>query len=65
MSGDAALFVDPIDEDDLGDGLERILGDSELRHRLREAGKARAALFSWEETARRTMASYRLASQRN
>ena len=65
VSGDAALFVDPIDEDDLGDGLERILGDSELRHRLREAGKARAALFSWEETARRTMASYRLASQRN
>jgi glycosyltransferase involved in cell wall biosynthesis len=63
VGGDAVLFVDPLDEDAIAEGLERILGDSELRYRLSEAGKTRAAQFRWEETARRTMAAYRLAAQ--
>jgi glycosyltransferase involved in cell wall biosynthesis len=58
--GDAALLVDPYDVDAIADALARLLEDAELRQRLREAGLARARLFSWERTARETVAAYRL-----
>jgi len=59
--GDAALLVNPYDIDAIADALARLLEDAELRQRLREAGLARARLFSWERTARETIAAYRLA----
>jgi len=49
--GDAGVLTD-----DLADGVTRAFAE---RHRLRKAGLARAALFSWEETARKTAAVYR------
>ncbi len=55
--GDAAITVDPTDVDALADGMKRALGDG----RLREAGLARAAKFSWERTAKATLESYRRA----
>ncbi|MCS7222001.1 MAG: glycosyltransferase family 1 protein [Anaerolineae bacterium] len=59
--GDAALLVDPYDVEAIAEALARLLEDAELRQRLREAGLARARLFSWERTARETVAAYRLA----
>ena len=59
--GDAALLVDPYDVEAIAEALARLLEDKELRQRLREAGLARARLFSWERTARETIAAYRLA----
>jgi glycosyltransferase involved in cell wall biosynthesis len=38
--------------------IERLLADAPLRERLRAAGLARAAQFSWERTARETAAAY-------
>jgi glycosyltransferase involved in cell wall biosynthesis len=55
VAGDAALLVDPGDVDAIADGMEKLLRDDELRKELRERGRARAAAFSWEETARRTV----------
>lgn len=59
--GDAALLVEPGDVDALADALRRVLGDGELAGRLAEAGRARAATFTWAHTARETLASYRRA----
>lgn len=54
VAGDAAVLVDPTDVSSIADGLQRLLADDALRERLREAGRARAATFTWQETARRT-----------
>jgi glycosyltransferase involved in cell wall biosynthesis len=62
LAGDAALLVDPADPDAIAAGLESVLGDSELRSRLIEAGRARAAGFPWEATARRTAEVLRSAA---
>jgi len=53
-AGDAALLVDPEDQDEVADGIRRLLADEPLRDRLRAAGLDRAAGFTWDETARRT-----------
>jgi len=41
-----------------------VLRDVPLRERLRSAGKARAATFTWARTARATMDVYRRAAGR-
>jgi alpha-1,3-rhamnosyl/mannosyltransferase len=53
VAGDAAVWAE---EHELADGIRGALAD---RDRLVAAGLARAALFSWEETARRTLGVYR------
>ncbi len=61
IAGDAALLVDPEDEEALARALERALADEALRAQLCARGLARAALFSWDRTARETYAAYELA----
>ena len=56
--GDAALLVDPTDPAALTTALQRVLRDPALHTRLRTAGLQRAAEFSWERTARETLAVY-------
>lgn len=56
VAGDAAILVEPGDPDAIAAGIERALAE---RDRLVTAGLARAAKFSWAETARRTLAVYR------
>lgn len=57
--GDAAVTVDPYDVDALADAMHRVLADPELREDLRARGLARARQFTWERTARETLAVYR------
>jgi glycosyltransferase involved in cell wall biosynthesis len=59
VAGDAALLVDPTDDDALTDALRRVLTDPELRADLARRGPAQAARFSWAATARATLAVYR------
>jgi glycosyltransferase involved in cell wall biosynthesis len=58
VAGDAALLVDPRDVDAIASAMRRILDDSDLAADLRARGLARAAQFSWERTARETLAVY-------
>lgn len=51
VAGDAALSVDPEDTAALAAGMARLLADGGLRDRLRAAGRARLAEFSWERCA--------------
>jgi glycosyltransferase involved in cell wall biosynthesis len=62
VAGDAALTVDPRDETALAEALDRGLNDLELRARLRAAGPARAAAFTWERCAAATLAVYEEAA---
>ena len=55
VAGEAAVWVD---ERDLGEGIRRAVAE---RERLVRAGLERARLFSWRETARRTLEVYRVA----
>jgi glycosyltransferase involved in cell wall biosynthesis len=58
VAGDAALSVDPLSMDRLTQAVTRVLTDPEEAGRLAEAGRRRAAEFSWERTARETLAAY-------
>jgi glycosyltransferase involved in cell wall biosynthesis len=64
VAGDAALLVDPKDEDAIAAGLIRILTEAALRDDLMAKGPARAAMFSWAATARATLDAYREATER-
>jgi glycosyltransferase involved in cell wall biosynthesis len=59
VAGDAALLIDPTDVHAIGDALTRLLADPALADDLRARGRARAAEFSWERTARETLALLR------
>jgi alpha-1,3-rhamnosyl/mannosyltransferase len=59
VAGDAGLLVDANDPAQISGALERVLGDSALAARLREAGRARALSLSWEESARGHRSLYR------
>ena len=56
VAGEHAIYVDPLDVVAIRDGLERGLRDRELRGRLEVGGLERAGTFSWERTARETLA---------
>jgi glycosyltransferase involved in cell wall biosynthesis len=45
--GDAALLVPPADPDSLARALATVLDDAPVAARLRAAGPARAATFTW------------------
>jgi glycosyltransferase involved in cell wall biosynthesis len=59
VCGTAALFFDPLQVDSIADALENILEDSALRERLKEAGLARVAGYSWKSNAARMLDLYR------
>ncbi|HET7571938.1 MAG TPA: glycosyltransferase family 1 protein [Gaiellaceae bacterium] len=59
VAGGAAVLVDPLDPEAIAAGLEEaVAGRDELRGR----GLARAAAFTWDETARGTLDVYREVS---
>ncbi|MFH0815162.1 MAG: glycosyltransferase family 1 protein [Candidatus Falkowbacteria bacterium] len=53
--GNAALLVNPLDIENIADGLSQILFNDEKRKRYIEAGKLRATTFTWESCARETL----------
>jgi glycosyltransferase involved in cell wall biosynthesis len=61
VAGDAALLVDPEDPAAMAQAIERVLSDAKEAERLRAAGREQAARFSWDATARGTLASYERA----
>lgn len=56
--GDAGLLFDPLNVDEITNTMWKILTDAELRQDLRNKGLERVKLFSWEKTARETLALY-------
>jgi glycosyltransferase involved in cell wall biosynthesis len=61
VAGDAALLFDPHDTSSITAAMQRLLADGAEAQRLRVAGRAQAARFTWAATARATAASYERA----
>jgi glycosyltransferase involved in cell wall biosynthesis len=58
VAGGAARIADAEDEQAFARHLQAVLGDAAEAERLRRLGYARAAQFSWQHTATRTLACY-------
>jgi len=58
VAGDAARYFDPLDEAKIASAIRELMESRDLRDQLASAGRERAALFSWERTARETAESY-------
>ncbi len=57
--GEAGMLLDPLDVEAWTEAIIKVVNDEHLRARMRHAGRARAAMFTWERTARATLAVYR------
>ena len=54
-AGQAALFFNPNDPDDMADKIKLLLADNNIRQDLIKRGLDRAGQFSWEKCARETL----------
>ena len=63
VAGDAAELVNPDDTEAIAETLERMLQDRDLLDNLAAAGVARVSAFTWEATARATVASLHRAHE--
>lgn len=59
VAGEAALYFDPLDTEEMAGAIISLLEDEEARRRLAEAGKKRAAEFSWRRAAEETLRVFR------
>jgi glycosyltransferase involved in cell wall biosynthesis len=51
VCGEAALYFDPLDVDDMVATLQRLCGDGALRAALRKAGTQHVAAYTWAASA--------------
>jgi glycosyltransferase involved in cell wall biosynthesis len=56
--GDAGIHVDTLSYISIASGIKRILGNDTLRNSLIAKGRQRAREFTWEKTAKRTLAVF-------
>jgi glycosyltransferase involved in cell wall biosynthesis len=59
VAGGAATLVDPLNTKSIADGIERVLDDSALAEKQRQAGREQSLKFDWDATAARTLEFYR------
>lgn len=50
--GDAGLYFDPYNEEEMTEAIHRMLIDTELKHHLREKGFLQVSKFSWKKSAK-------------
>jgi glycosyltransferase involved in cell wall biosynthesis len=53
--GDAALYVDPTDVNNIADTIIKLIGNEKLREELIEKGRKQINKFSWEKAAKETL----------
>lgn len=61
--GDAGILFDPFDVDNIRDRINLLLSNADLRRSLSQKSINRAQQFTWEETAKQTLAVLRAAAQ--
>jgi glycosyltransferase involved in cell wall biosynthesis len=59
VGGNAALYFDPLNKEEMLGVAERLVNDNEMRLSLIQKGYERAKEFSWEKTARETYLVYK------
>jgi glycosyltransferase involved in cell wall biosynthesis len=60
----AAILTDPYSVDEIARAMADLLLDSELRIRMERLGLRRAALFNWQNTAKRTLEVFHEVAER-
>ena len=58
IAGDAAVLIDPRSPEDIACALAHVWNDDALHADLARRGVERARSFTWERTARETVAVY-------
>ncbi|MDQ6764427.1 MAG: glycosyltransferase, partial [Bacteroidota bacterium] len=58
IAGGAALLVDPKNENEIAEAINKLINDAGLYERQRNKGFANAARFNWSEAAKKTMEIY-------
>ena len=58
VAGNAALYFDPLNEEDMAEKMEQVLHAESLREQLVAAGRERVRQYSWQRCAEATMAVY-------
>ncbi len=53
--GDAAIYFNPNDTNDIADKINKVLGDEKLREEMIEKGYEQVKKFSWEKSAREVL----------
>ncbi len=59
VAGEAAIYVDPDNIEQIVQALVKVFAENEFRYKLVKSGKKQARKFSWEKTARETFAVYK------
>jgi glycosyltransferase involved in cell wall biosynthesis len=54
--GDAAVYFNPMDVDDIKEKIDKVISDEKLREEMRKKGFKQVKKFSWEKTAKKTLA---------
>jgi glycosyltransferase involved in cell wall biosynthesis len=62
ICNDAAVYFNPEDIHDAVEKISQILTDRSLREQLVNQGRSRASEFSWEKTAKKTLALFQNVS---
>jgi len=62
VGGDAAVYVNPHNVDDIRRGLTDVLGDPKLRQTMAGAGRERAGHFTWAQFTNRTRRALEVAA---
>ncbi len=58
VAGDAAIYFDPTQVDEMTEKIRSMITDASLRELYIEKGRARVKLFSWRRCAEETLACY-------
>lgn len=56
--GNAVLYFNPLDVNDIADKIKKVLTDKNLREQLIQKGFEQVKKYSWEEMARETLKLY-------
>jgi len=56
IAGEGAVYFDPLSVEEMADAIERVLVDQDLRAELIAKGRENLKRFSWEKSARETLA---------
>jgi glycosyltransferase involved in cell wall biosynthesis len=59
VAGDAALLVDPLETDEIAEGIRRLRREAPLREQLSLEGRSRVSHFSWKACAEKTTDVYK------
>ena len=59
VGGDAALYFDPYNPEEMAKTIENVVSDSNLRTQMIQRGHERVKAFSWDKTAAQTAEFYK------